>query len=51
MLRIALEIVGDRGFVLSVGDLSNISGFCIVCRGFVLSVGTLYSNLMYPHPI
>ena len=47
----ALEIAGDRGFVLSVGALSNMSGFCIVCLGFVLSVGALYSNLMYPHPI
>ena len=40
-----------RGVVLSVGALSNMSGFCIVCWGFVLSVGALYSNLMYPHPI
>ena len=42
ILRIALEIVGDRGFVLSVGALSNMSGFCLICRVFVLSVGALY---------
>ena len=33
-----------RGVVLSVGALSNMSGF-------LLSVGALYNNLMYPHPI
>ena len=50
ILRIALEIVGDRGFVLSVGALSNMSGFCIVCWDFVLSVGALSSNLMFGRP-
>ena len=47
----ALEIAGDRGFVLSLGGLCCLMGRCLICRGFVLSVGALYSNLMYPHPI
>ena len=47
----ASEIAGDRGFVLSLGGLCCLLGFCLICWGFVLSVGALYSNLMYPHPI
>ena len=41
----ALEIAGDRGFVLSLGGLCCLLGLCLICRGFVLSVGALYSLL------